>query len=61
MRELMSQNIPVTINEKLNITLRDIEAEKVKKKRTYSKGADVVDTEAMVHVRVNLESHKEHE
>lgn len=55
MRELMERNVPKLIKEKTNITIRELEAEKEKKKKNYSKAVPVADMDSMFNlVKVNL-------
>lgn len=61
MMELASKNVPISVLEKTNVTMRELEAEKEKKnrQRSYTKSSAHAEEESYVgQVKVNLDSHK---
>ncbi len=64
MLEMANRSIPTSIREKINVTMRELEVEREKKnrQRSYTKSSAHAEEDNLVGlVRVNLDSHKEHE
>jgi hypothetical protein len=63
MIEMTNRNIPTSVMEKINVTMRELEVEREKRnrQRSYTKSSLHAEDDSLAGlVKVNLDSHKEH-